>query len=338
MAENKRGLLPLDPVKHARFHYASDYGFVWPEVTYPVNKSGGVSDFGMGGNGPDPEETVYGGQPVSDCVANAAPKNCDLTTAAMLGLLGDQTFHWSSNKIVTLYFIYQAELAGLAWRPPADYVWTQADIDTAEPLDVGVDMGDWLLWCFKQGLIEGFLKIDAEEVASALQTFDVVISGVCLNPNADEQFENHQVWSIGPGDQPDCNDGHGIQLVSILAATGPRIWATWGRLQGSTYAWALECPQQYFALLTKVQADKVGFPFAKLVADLRAVGGTAVTPPKPPEPTPAPTVVPTPVEPPAPIPAPPVPVPVPSSHEGFLRELRDEAISLIERIDKELTS
>ena len=54
----QRGLLPFNPEKHARFKTAADYGFVWPTPVYPIDRSGGITDFGMGGNGPDPTRVV----------------------------------------------------------------------------------------------------------------------------------------------------------------------------------------------------------------------------------------------------------------------------------------
>jgi hypothetical protein len=287
-----RGLLPLDPVKYGRFKTASDYNFTFPKVSYPIDKSGGISNFGMGGNGPDPTLTVNGKQPCGDCGPNAAPKNVNQTTAVVAGVSSTPL---TSNQIVTLYFTYEAEQAGIAWRPPATDDWT-----APAGLDNGVDLGDWLLWLFKQGQIEGFLKLELDDLDAALQTFDAVVVGVNLNAEADQQVENNQPWDVGPGDEPDPNDGHAIQYLKALSAAGPFGWATWGIDQPSTLAWKQACPQQAFALLTREQAEGVGFPFATLDADLKELGGTAV-------PT-GPVVRP-------PVPQP--PAPLPASHESW---------------------
>ena len=62
------------------------------------------------------------------------------------------------------------------------------------------------------------------EMDSALGLFDVVIAGVILNDQADAQVENGQPWDVGPGDEPDPNDGHAILLIKSDAAAGPSTW------------------------------------------------------------------------------------------------------------------
>lgn len=261
-----RGLLPLDPELHARFKTTAEYGFAFPAVTYPIDKSGGVTDFGMGGNGPDPTLTVNGGNPMGDCGPNAVPKNVNQTTAHLLGV---EYAALTSNQIATLYATYEAIQAGSSWRPVGiDWVMP-------EGLDAGVDLGSWLLWLFQQKLIEGFLRLELSEMDAALQTFDAVVVGVSLNDQADQQCENDQPWDIGMGDEPDPQDGHAIQRLAVESPTGLRKWATWGQVQPSTERWDQKCPQQAFAVLTEEQAVAVAFPYAALLADLKALGGTA---------------------------------------------------------------
>ncbi|MDE1904847.1 MAG: hypothetical protein KGH75_00165 [Rhodospirillales bacterium] len=316
-----RGLLPFDPVKHARWVSATALGFTWPTVVYPINRSGGVTNFGMGGNGPDPTLTVNGGQPCGDCGPNAAPKNADLTTSALAGVAPTS---WTSNAITALYFQYQAELAGLAWRPPATSDWV------APPgLDVGVDLGDWLHWLFGQGLIDGFVKLDLTHMDAALQAGFAVVVGVTLTDNADNEFPG--TWVIGPNDQPNPNDGHAIQRLGADSPTGLRRYATWGGVQQATAEWDAACVQQAFAVFTVDQARAVGFPVEQVIAELTALGGTVVPAPTPPAPPPAPSPdpVPVPATPPAPAPAPPIPEPAPSppapAGDGVIRELENLA-------------
>lgn len=271
----QRGLLPFDPAKHARFKTAAKYGFSWPTPTYPIDKSGGVTSFGMGGNGPDPTLTVNGGNPVGDCGPNAVPKNVNLTTAALLGL---PPVGFTSNQIVRIYFTYQAEQAGISWRPPTvGTEWTPP-----AGLDVGVTLGDWLLWLFKNGYIEGFVALELAETDAALALADAVVAGVNLNPQADTQAESGNAWDVGPGDESDPTDGHAIELLSVAALGGPTTWATWGMTVRATPRWRAACVQQAFAVLTRAQAEKVGFPFDTLLDDLRAAGGTVIADPTPP--------------------------------------------------------
>ena len=278
MPTYKRGLLPFNPEKHDRFKTAREYGFEWPTITYPIDKSGGITSFGMGGNGPDSTLTVNGGQPCGDCGPNAAPKNVDQTTAVIAAV---NYTALTSNQIVTLYFTYQAIQAGISWRPPATDNWTPPS-----GLDVGVDLGDWLLWLYQNKHIEGFLRLSLDEMDAALQTFDAVVVGVILTPDADEQFPG--TWTVGPGNEPDPSDGHAIQRLACESPTGTRKWATWGGVQMSTEAWEKDCVQQAFAVLTQQQAEGVGFPFAALDADMQALGGTVVPVTPTPSPTPTP--------------------------------------------------
>jgi hypothetical protein len=139
-------------------------------------------------------------------------------------------------------------------------------------LDVGVDLGDWLLWLFNQGLVKGFVKIQLADLDASLQAFDVVIVGVILNPDADEQFENGQAWDVGPGDEPDPQDGHAVLYLKAATPTGPFVWCSWGQQQPSTLAWKNACLQQAFAVVT--DPDAVASFYPQLVADLKALKGT----------------------------------------------------------------
>ncbi len=283
-----RGLNPLDEVKHARFKTAADYGFVWSAPVYPVVRTEGISSWGMDGNGPDPSLTVNGGNPVGDCGVCAVPAHANMLSAVLAGLaVAPNTM--TSDQVVTLYFTYQAELAGITWRPPATGTWI-----APTGLDNGVDLGDWLLWLFQQGLIEGFVKVPLAELDAALATFGVVIVGVNLNPQADQQFSNGQPWNVGPGDQPDPTMGHAILYLAAQSPSGPFEWCSWGATQPSTLAWKQGCVQQAFAVLTKPEAQAAGFPLAVLAADLKALGGTVALVPAPPAPVPAPKPVPSP--------------------------------------------
>jgi hypothetical protein len=262
----QRGLLPLNEAKNARFKFAEEYGFTFPTATYPIDKSAGITNYGMDGNGPDPTLTVNDGRPVGDCGPCATPAHANMITAVLAGLPLDKN-SMTSNDVVTLYFTYEAELAGIPWRPPATGSWV-----APAGLDNGVDLGDWLLWLFKQDLVKGFVKIQLSDLDAALATFDVVIVGVNLNPNADEQCENGVAWNVGPGDEPDAQDGHAVLYLKAATSTGPFVWCTWGQQQPSTLAWKTACPQQAFAVVT--DPDVVASFYNELVADLTALNGT----------------------------------------------------------------
>jgi hypothetical protein len=304
----KRGLLPFDPAKHARFMTTDQAGFTLPAAAYPIDKSQGIAEWGMDGNGPDPTLTVNEGQPVGDCGPSAVPSHSNMLTAVLAGLALSQ-WTMTSDEVVTLYLIYTGGR------------------------DVGVDLGDWLLWLLThtlagnevavgQGAVEGFVAIPLADLDAALAYFDVVIVGVQLNPDADEQFPG--TWDIGPGDEPDPEEGHAILYLGAQSQSGPFEWCTWGGNQNSTLAWKRACVQQAFAVTTAAEATSKGFAaqFVMMQESLKAMGGQGETPP-----TPTPV---TPPAPPAPSPTPPVPTPGPTPTElmQVLTDINDARIIL----------
>ena len=289
MTTFQRGLQPFDPVKHSRFRAAADYGFEYEAPRYPIDKTGGLQEWGLGGNGPDPTLTLNGGRPVGDCGPCAVPMHADMLIAVLYGL-SLSAWTLTTDQVVGLYLRYTGGQ------------------------DVGVDLGDWLLWLFHQGIIRGFVAVPLPSLDAALATFDVVVVGVELNPLADQQVNEGQPWSLSPTDRPDPADGHAILYVAAESARGRRRWISWGQQVVSTFGWYEACPRQAFAVLTKNEASAKGFPLEALEADLRALGGTVEA---------APAAV--------------VPVaetPPPEGSEGLLARLRgvvERAEALLER-------
>jgi hypothetical protein len=289
----RRGLRPLDEAKHARFKSLAAYGYALAAPSYPIDRTGGIGTtaWGMDGNGPDPSLTVNGGNPVGDCGPCAMPAHGGLEWAAIEGEeLAANTL--SSDALVTLYFTYEAEQAGVSWRPPAlGTAWSDADIQQASQLDDGVDLGDWLLWLVQQGLVDGFVKLSLSEMDAALGVGFAVVVGVNLNPQADQQFDQGGPWNVGPGDLPDPQEGHAILRVKVVAQGGTAGYVSWGQEIAATAAWDAACPQQAFGVITRQQAEAIGFPLAQVVADLRALGGTVAPAPAPTPTPPAPPPV-----------------------------------------------
>ena len=326
----RRGLKPFDPAKHAALPSLADLGtaYTWPTPVYPLDKSGGVTSFGMGGNGPDPTLSIQGG-PFGDCGPNAVPKNANQATAGVLGL-GYTAL--TSDQIVTLYFIFQAQQAGISWRPPTGGGWTPPP-----GLDVGVDLGEWLTWLATHdieglpvpvgsGLIGGFVKLDLAEMDAALEAGFAVVVGVILTNEADQQFPG--TWTLAPGEQPNPDDGHAIERLGAQAADGPKAYATWGGVQLATDPWDKACVQQAFGVYTIEQAIDPAFPRAAMVSAIEALGGTVAT--TPPGPTPAP---------PGPSTPPPAPTPPPTVSDGLMADIEHIAheaitaiVSLAERL------
>lgn len=271
----ERGVI-LDPEKHAALKSAADYGVTFPEPSYPIDKTGGIEDLGMGGNGPDPKLTVNKGNPMGDCGPNACPKNVNQTTAVLAGVKGFKAM--TSNAVAKLYATFCAITAGSSWRPKGTN-WV-----LPEDLDTGVEPIAWLDYCFKEKLIPGWLKIDLKDLDAALAADYAVIVAVALNPQADNQFPDH--WDVGPGDEPDPEMGHFITYGFAESKSGPFKWGSWGAWATSTLAWKDACPQQAYVVLTEEETKAPWFP--ALEADLKAMGGTVAPAPAPKaeEPTP----------------------------------------------------
>lgn len=267
MPAGKRGLTPFDPLKHARFKTARAYGFQFPTVlTYPIDRTYGLTTFPMDGNGPDDTVTVPGVDPtvgVGDCGPCAVPAKADMLTAVMLGLQLSQ-YTRTANQVIELYF----EFTG--------------------GQDTGVDLGDWLLFLFKKGIIEGFLALELSEVDAALSTFPTVVGGWILPPNFDDCFNRQTVLDIGPANQPNPQEGHAMLIGEVLGMNGFTKAATWTGWITMTANARRGMLQQAFAVLTEDEATAVNFPFATLAGDLKAQGGTIDPLPMPhPAPQPA---------------------------------------------------
>lgn len=259
----KRGRLPVKPPEQ-RFplRYLHEYAPApLPAPAYPVDVTGGIGDqdWRMLGNGPDPTCTVapYG---VGDC-GFAAREHLKMAKAAGYG----ETEQWeSSDALVTEYLAY----------------------DHGE--DIGVNLADVLLAWYKAGKILAFAPVDHSDPAqvdAAMQAFKGVYAGVNLTDDADQLFSAGQPWTTAGGQQPDPYDGHCILKVY---ADGHDLdgWITWGAKQLSTRDWSKVCVTEAWAVITSEDdAAKLGDGYARLVADIEALHGTApasATPPLPP--------------------------------------------------------
>jgi hypothetical protein len=219
----------------------------------------------MLGNGPDPTLTVNGGNPMGDCGIAGY-----LHTGQMAaGIWNEPIPSITANEAATLYFTYEAIEAGISWRPPNTNDWVPP-----AGLDQGVDLGDFLLWLFQQGNIDGFVALQFSEVDAALAQFDSVICGWILTDQTDQDFSTNTVADVGPGNEPDPSDGHCMPLM-YATVTGLSQTNTWGGGLYITQAYRNACLQQAFAIITKEAAQAHGFPLEANEADLKALGGQA---------------------------------------------------------------
>lgn len=289
-----RGRLPQKQ-GDARFaiRWAHEYMTALPTATYPIDVTRGITDWGMFGNGPDPTLTqppagVDPERGVGDCVPAAVAHERMLAGAEP-----------TANQVVALYWQYDKQT------------------------DQGVNIADFLLWCYQEELIHGFMPVEPSTVDAIMSHFDRgIIMGVNLTDDAEDRFTNGLPWTVAEGEVPDPEEGHGILRVKVESAGGDRTAVTWAADQAFTAAWDAACTSEYWLVVT--DEDTSSIDYAGLQADLHALPHITIGPdgpvpvPQPPAPTPPPAPAPQP----APDPAPPAPAPGPDIH-GFVNKVHE---------------
>ncbi|MGH9122916.1 MAG: hypothetical protein ACRDYC_13400, partial [Acidimicrobiales bacterium] len=218
-----RGRLPVKPVGE-RFPLQFLTGYLTaplPAPSYPIDVSGGITNWEMLGNGPDPTLTVNKGQPVGDCTF-AGRQHLRMAVAAA----GGETETWeTANQLVTEYLAYD------------------------HGQDQGANIADLLLSWYDNKKILAFAPVDHTDAAacdSAMQAFHGLYVGVNLTDDADQLFGNGQPWTTANGEKADPQEGHCIVKVK---ADGRSLdtWVTWGALQESTQGWTSACLDEAWA-------------------------------------------------------------------------------------------
>lgn len=243
-----RGRKPVKaPTDRFRLQYLSDYlKSPLPAPEYPIHVDGGIVDWHMLGNGPDPTLTANGAQPCGDCTF-AAREHLRMAKAKALGV----TETWeTSNSLVTEYLEYDHNL------------------------DVGANISDVLFYWWQERRILGFAPVDytsKPQCDSIMAAFHGLYVGVNLTDNADDLFSNDEPWRISKGQAPDPNEGHCIVKVRTDGVDWD-AWVTWGAMQHSTAAWTEACVEEAWAIITtEDQADLVDM--VTLRADIKALAG-----------------------------------------------------------------
>jgi hypothetical protein len=245
----KRGRLPVKPPgQRFNIQYLSAYlPAPLPAPVYPVDVSGGITDWGMLGNGPDPSCTSHPSG-VGDCTF-AGRQHYRMAKAAA----GKETEQWeSSNDLVAEYLTYD------------------------HGQDQGAQIADLLLYWYNAGTILAFAPVDHTNPAvvdSAMAAFHGAYSGTNLTDDADSLFGQHEPWTIANGEQPNTSQGHCIVKV---AADGSQYdtWVTWGALQQSTRAWTAACLEEAWVIITQDDANAASLNLPALRADIDALHGT----------------------------------------------------------------
>lgn len=245
-----RGRLPAKPVgERFAIGYVADYATQpLPAPVYPVDVSGGITDWEMLGNGPDPTCTTHP-DGVGDCTFAGREHYRRAKAAA-----GEEAEQWeTSNELVAEYLRYD------------------------DGQDVGANIADLLLTWYNSQKILAFAPVDHTDpkaVDSAMQAFHGVYVGIDLTDDADQLFENGEAWTTANGEQPDPSEGHCVVKVKAAGGSGLDTWVTWGALQDSTPVWTSECLGEAWVIITEEDADAASLDIAKLRADIDALGGT----------------------------------------------------------------
>jgi hypothetical protein len=211
--------------------------------SFPIDCTGGITNFGLMGNGD------YG-----NC-AFCGKVHLDMTTAAAAKVPGP-----GPND--TYAIIGYNQYDGNAPAPGP-----------------GCDLASVLLWWCKQGLIKAFAPVDLSDKATVLalmQHGNGLYIGVNLTDNNNTQFNNGQPFDP-QGLAPDPNDGHCVVLIKSASPTGPHAVITWGAVQECTDAWLEACllnnptGEAYLVVTTE---EQLALFEPALVADCEALGGT----------------------------------------------------------------
>lgn len=218
-----------------------------PEPTYPVDVTGGIGDWKMLGNGPDPTCTVRP-DGVGDCTF-AGRQHYRMCKAAH----GQEAEAWeTSDQLVTEYLQY----------------------DNGQ--DVGANIATLLQYWQQTGKIMAFAPVDhtdPEAMDAAMQAFNGLYCGVNLTIDADQLFESGQPWTVADGQSPDPGEGHCI--VKVYADNLHDGWITWGAEQKSTKDWSAACVDEAWVIITKEDTATHVIDLGALQADIEALNDAA---------------------------------------------------------------
>ena len=237
------GRLPVRaPADRFPINWAHDYLVApTPAPVYPIDVTGGLTDFGMLGN------DQYG-----DC-GEAGVRHVEMTTALAAG---SAVPSFTSEESIAEY------------------------LDFTGGQDTGVVLADFLLWLFNRGRIRGFAPVDHNNVPqmdALMAEFHGLYVGVSLTSDAQQLFPDG-VWTTANGEAADPSMGHCIEKVFSDGATEDK-WVTWARLMKSTVGWSAACVDEAWLVLTTEEQMAKFVP--QLIAEIQALGGRFAVPPQP---------------------------------------------------------
>ncbi|HEY5024716.1 MAG TPA: hypothetical protein VII76_07050 [Acidimicrobiales bacterium] len=219
--QGRQPVLPVD--QRLQINYLHEYMETvdaTATIAYPVDVTAGIADDAwlMLDNGPDPTCTVDTPNGVGQAVGNCGPCGYahDTMVAAMLGhVLGVDAP--TANAIVALYLKYTGGQ------------------------DVGVNVAQFLLWLFHQGLILGFGPVALDRIVQmVVQLQRGLILGVNLTDQDQTRFDQTppEPWTTNGGQwTPDMSDGHVVYGPVRANADGSGDLVSWGFAQPYLKDW-----------------------------------------------------------------------------------------------------
>ena len=293
----KRGVRESHAPDELKFHNLPGNGQIMDvEGPIPPNADvgGGIDNWGMLGNGPDPENTP-----------------CFPDGAGCCGLSGTQHLRMAQAVTGIVNGVPTFEPGFIVPTTPQTQNWYiqygKANGETGSCPDNGVDNWNLMVWFYQnQKQLFGpdsefcFAELDMTRGPAYLRQMMIkcngVLCAVTLNPDADNQFNNFIPWRLDPNDMPDPTMGHDI----VLAAYGARPkgaeewpianippdadwWLSWGRWQASTVNWDAVinqggCITDSWVFLTRELAERNGVNFDAAVAIIEKMIHGTVTP------------------------------------------------------------
>ena len=167
----------------------------------------------------------------------------------------------------------------------ADYAAVTGFVASKPETDVGTDPQQAAAYRQKTGLVDASgarhkidvytaLRVgDVEQLALAVYLTGCAGVGVALPDNAEDQFDNGEVWTVEPN-QPG-GDGHYICCIG-RNSHGNFLFVSWGRLQAATPQWVKTYMDEGIAYLSRERLSSKGlspqgFNLAALEDDFREV-------------------------------------------------------------------
>ena len=229
-------------LKFHKMRWAHEYlSAPLPDPVFPIDVTGGITDFGMMGN------DVWG-----NCFA-CGERHLEMTTAKAAGIAGPGP---DDTTAVT---------------------WCEQYTGVTTPPGPGADLASFLLWLFKRGLVKAFAPVDHRDkvaMQGLMQAGFGLYLGVSLTDDNEAQFSAGQPWT---GGSPDPANGHCVVWSKSQSATGPHEVITYGVSYPCDDSFVTDClvdNPDGEAFLVVTTEEQLALFTPRLLADCQSLGGT----------------------------------------------------------------